>query len=46
VTSVRGMIGLMQERYDLAGRTRRPRDTAPKGEPQEPAVEQPPLEWD
>lgn len=46
VTSVRGMIGLMQERYDLAGRTRRPRDTAPKCEPQEPAVEQPPLEWD
>jgi DNA repair photolyase len=46
VTSVRGMIGLLQERYDLAGRTRRRADTAPKVESTEPVIEQQGLDWD
>jgi DNA repair photolyase len=46
VTSVRGIIGLLQERYDLAGRKRRPAEPAPPEERSEPLMEQPPLEWD
>lgn len=46
VTSVRGIIGLLQERYDLAGRKRRLTEPAQHDERREPVIEQPPLEWD
>ena len=47
VTSVRGMIGLLQERYDLAGRRRRRTDGGQESEPGErTAQEQPLLAWD
>jgi DNA repair photolyase len=46
VTSVRAMIGLLQERYDLAGRRRRRADPASNQEMNEPVEEQAALDWD
>ena len=44
VGSVRAMIGVLQDRYELAGRTRRRGESDGK-EAADPVREQPPFEW-